>query len=81
MWISGQGAAVVILIAVVFALYRLFVDQAIPAATKIADRHLNQFDRLITAHEKSNEKISSGFQMIDKRLDSIDRASKTKEES
>ena len=46
-YLAGPGAAVVVLVLVLWGLYVIVVKHLIPLASRAIDRHLSQIDRLV----------------------------------
>ncbi len=67
-YLAGPGAAVVVLVLVLWALYSLVVKHLIPLGSKSIDRHLAQIDRLIETQRDESKGVLKALTAIDKRL-------------
>ena len=66
--IVGPGAAVVVLLVVLYGLYSLAVSHMLPLIKTLAERHLKQIDELIKAQQVEGKAVASALSAIDKRL-------------
>ena len=66
--VVGPGAAVVVLMAVLYGLYSLAVSHMLPLITIFGERHLAQIDALIKAQQVEGKAVASALSAIDKRL-------------
>jgi len=64
----GPGAAVVVLLVVLYGLYALAVQHLLPLVKSLADRHLAQIDALIKAQQEEGKAVAKALNTIDKRL-------------
>jgi len=67
-YLAGPGAAVVVLMAVLWGLYALVVKHFMPLAAKAVDRHLGQIDKLIETQRDESKGVLKALASIDKRL-------------
>jgi hypothetical protein len=64
----GPGAAVIVLMVVLYGLYSLAIKHLIPLASALAERHLAQIDALIQAQQEEGKAVAKALSTIDKRL-------------
>lgn len=67
-YLAGPGAAVIVLMAVLYGLYRLVVTHAVPLASTLGKRHLDQIDSLIANQRAESVAITKTLSSIDRRL-------------
>ena len=67
-YLAGPGAAVVVLLLVGGAAYRLAVQLLLPMMAKAIDRHMNQIDELIKVQKTESKAITNTLASIDRRL-------------
>ena len=67
-YLAGPGAAVVVLVLVLWALYSLVVKHAVPLAAALGKRHLDQIDSLIANQKAESTAITKTLASIDRRL-------------
>ena len=70
--LAGPAAAVVVLVLVLWGLYKLVVIHLIPLASKAIDRHLTQIDRLIETQRDESKGILKALNAIDRRLSRLE---------
>ena len=68
----GPGAAVLVLLVVLYGLYTLAVSHILPLIKTLADRHLKQIDELIKAQQEEGKAVAKALTAIDKRLGYIE---------
>jgi len=66
--LAGPGAAVIVLVGVLYALYSMAVKHAVPLAGTLAKRHLDQIDTLIATQKAESVAITKTLSSIDRRL-------------
>ena len=66
--LAGPGAAVIVLVGVLYALYTMAVKHAMPLAGTLAKRHLDQIDTLIATQKAESVAITKTLSSIDRRL-------------
>ena len=66
--LAGPGAAVVVLTAVLWGLYKLAVSHAVPLVAALGKRHLDQIDSLIANQRAESTAITKTLTSIDRRL-------------
>jgi hypothetical protein len=67
-YLAGPGAAVLVLLLVGGAAYRLAVQILLPMVGKAIDRHMNQIDELIKVQKTESKAITNTLASIDRRL-------------
>lgn len=67
-YLAGPGAAVVVLTAVLYGLYKLAVVHAVPLVAALGKRHLDQIDELIKVQRAEGNAIAKTLASIDRRL-------------
>jgi hypothetical protein len=67
-YLVGPGAAVLVLLFVLFGCGWIFVAQVIPLARTFAERHLGQIDLLIQNQQEEAKTIARALSSLDKRL-------------
>ena len=67
-YLAGPGAAVLVLLLVGGAAYRLAVQLLLPMVGKAIDRHMNQIDELIKVQKTESKAITNTLASIDRRL-------------
>jgi hypothetical protein len=67
-YLAGPGAAVIVLMAVLYGLYRLVIVHAVPLASALGKRHLDQIDSLIANQRAESVAITKTLSSIDRRL-------------
>jgi len=67
-YLASPGAAVLVLLLVGGAAYRLLVQILIPMMGKAVDRHMNQIDELIKVQKAESKAITATLSSIDRRL-------------
>ena len=70
--LAGPASAVVVLVLVLWGLYKLVVQHFIPLASKAIDRHLSQIDRLIETQRDESKGILKALTAIDRRLSRLE---------
>jgi len=65
---AGPGAAVLVLLAVLFGLYVVVVKHGIPLVAALGKRHLDQIDALINVQRAESTAITKTLASIDRRL-------------
>ena len=73
-YLAGPGAAVVVLMAVLWGLYTLVVKHLIPLGSRAIDRHLAQIDSLIATQRDESKGVLKALTAIDKRLARLEGA-------
>lgn len=67
-YLAGPGAAVVVLVLVLWGLYTLVVRHFMPLAAALGKRHLDQIDSLIANQKAESNAITKTLASIDRRL-------------
>lgn len=67
-YLAGPGAAVFVLLFVLFGAGWVLVKQVIPLISKFGERHLEQIDRLISNQQDEARTIARALSTIDMRL-------------
>lgn len=67
-YLAGPGAAVIVLMAVLYGLYRMSIGHLIPLASALGKRHLDQIDALIANQRAESVAITKTLSSIDRRL-------------
>lgn len=67
-YLAGPGAAVFVLLFILFGAGWILVRQVIPLMNKFGERHLEQIDRLITNQQEEAKTIARALSSLDKRL-------------
>jgi len=67
-YLAGPGAAVVVLVLVLWGLYSLAVKHLVPLAAAMGKRHLDQIDSLISNQKAESTAITKTLASIDRRL-------------
>lgn len=67
-YLSGPGAAVLVLLLVLVGLYFLVVKHFVPLAAALGKRHLDQIDALISNQKAESTAITKTLASIDRRL-------------
>jgi hypothetical protein len=71
-YLAGPGAAVLVLLLVGAACYRLVVEHLVPMARTIAGRHLEQIDQMLEQQRRDSEATVSALRGIDARLQRLE---------
>lgn len=66
--LAGPGAAVIVLVLVLWGLYSLAVAHLVPLAGAMGKRHLDQIDQLIATQKAESIAITKTLGSIDRRL-------------
>lgn len=66
--LAGPGAAVIVLVLVLWGLYTLAVAHLVPLAGTMGKRHLDQIDELIKNQKAESIAITKTLASIDRRL-------------
>jgi hypothetical protein len=66
--LAGPGAAVIVLVLVLWGLYSLAVKHLTPLAAALGKRHLDQIDELIKVQRAEGAAITKTLSSIDRRL-------------
>lgn len=66
--LAGPGAAVIVLVLVLYGLYTLAVSHIVPLVGAMAKRHLDQIDELIKNQKAESIAITKTLASIDRRL-------------
>jgi len=66
--LAGPASAVVVLVMVGAASYRLLTTALVPLASRAVDRHLGQIDELIKVQKTESKAITTTLSSIDRRL-------------
>jgi hypothetical protein len=66
--LAGPGAAVIVLVLVLWGLYSLAVKHLTPLAAALGKRHLDQIDQLIATQKAESIAITKTLGSIDRRL-------------
>lgn len=66
--LAGPGAAVIVLVLVLWGLYTLAVAHLVPLAGAMGKRHLDQIDQLISNQKAESVAITKTLASIDRRL-------------
>ena len=66
--LAGPASAVLVLLLVGGAAYRLVVQILLPMMGKAIDRHMNQIDELIKVQKAESKAITNTLASIDRRL-------------
>lgn len=67
-YLAGPGAAVIVLVLVLWGLYTLAVKHFIPLGAKLGDRHLAQIDSMIANQREEGKAFAKALASIDRRL-------------
>ena len=67
-YLAGPGAAVIVLVLVLWGLYSLSVKHFMPLAAALGKRHLDQIDALISNQKAESIAITKTLGSIDRRL-------------
>ena len=67
-YLTGPGAAVLVLLAVLVGLYIIVVKHLVPLASALGKRHLDQIDALISTQRAESSAITKTLTSIDRRL-------------
>lgn len=70
--LAGPGAAVVVLVLVLWGLYTLSVRHIVPLGATLGKRHLDQIDALISNQKAESIAITKTLASIDRRLARIE---------
>lgn len=66
--LAGPGAAVIVLVLVLYGLYTLVVRHFVPLTAALGKRHLDQIDALISNQKAESTAITKTLASIDRRL-------------
>ena len=66
--LAGPGAAVIVLVLVLWGLYTLAVSHIMPLVGAMGKRHLDQIDELIKVQRAEGNAITKTLASIDRRL-------------
>ena len=66
--LAGPGAAVFVLVGVLYGAYKITVQHALPLAGSMGKRHLDQIDTLIATQKAESIAITKTLSSIDRRL-------------
>jgi len=66
--LAGPGAAVIVLVGVLYGFYTLAVKHALPLIGAMGKRHLDQIDTLIATQKAESVAITKTLSSIDRRL-------------
>lgn len=66
--LAGPASAVVVLVLVGAAVYRIVATGLLPLASRAVDRHLSQIDELIRVQKAESKAITATLSSIDRRL-------------
>lgn len=72
-YLVGPGAAVVCLLIVGAALYRLVVVHFIPMASHAVDRHLKQIDAIIESQKVEAQQTAKALSSLEKTVRALER--------
>lgn len=67
-YLSGPGAAVLVLLLVLMGLYVIAVKHVVPLVSTLGKRHLDQIDALIQVQKTESTAITKTLASIDRRL-------------
>ena len=67
-YLAGPGAAVIVLMAVLYGLYRLVISHGMPLVASLGKRHLDQIDVMIATQREEGKAVAKALQAIDRRL-------------
>lgn len=70
-YLSGPASAVLVLLLVGYAVWRLIDQKLIPLAERFVSRHLTQIDKLIEAHDKDREVWAEGLRVLRTDIDEV----------
>ena len=70
-YLAGPGAAVLVLVGVVLAVYRLVVQYLMPAAKAVVDRHMSELEKANARHEEAVAKHMSHIGEMGQRYDRL----------
>lgn len=73
-YLAGPGAAVIVLVLVLWGLYTLAVKHFIPLGAKLGDRHLAQIDAMIANQREEGKAFAKALASIDRRLARLEGA-------
>lgn len=71
-YLAGPGAAVIVLVLVLWGLYTLVVRHFMPLAAALGKRHLDQIDSLIANQKAESNAITKTLASIDRRLEYLE---------
>jgi hypothetical protein len=72
-YLAGPGAAVIVLMVVLYGLYVLVIKHVMPLASRLGDRHLAQIDKMIETQRDEGKAVSKALIAIEKSLGAVDR--------
>lgn len=72
-YFAGPGAAVIVLLVVLGALYRLVVVYGMPFVQGVADRHLNQIDQMLKQHQEDSVRQGDALRALHADVTDIHR--------
>jgi hypothetical protein len=67
-YLAGPGAAVIVLMTVLYGLYRLSISHVVPLVASLGKRHLDQIDVMIATQREEGKAVAKALQTIDRRL-------------
>lgn len=67
-YLAGPGAAVIVLMAVLYGLYQLVVAHVVPLASALGKRHLDQIDSMLSTQRAEGAAVMKTLSSIDRRL-------------
>ena len=73
-YLAGPGAAVIVLMAVLYGLYRLAISHIVPLVASLGKRHLDQIDVMIATQREEGKAVAKALQTIDRRLARLEGA-------
>lgn len=72
-YLAGPGAAVIVLMVVLYGLYALVIKHVMPLASRLGDRHLAQIDKMIETQRDEGKAVSKALTAIERSLGAVDR--------
>ena len=71
--LAGPASAVVVLVLVLWGLYRLIVAYGIPLVSRLGERHLAQIDALVAQSAAQASAVTASLGAIERTLVGVDR--------
>lgn len=70
-YLIGPAGAVVVMAMMLYGVYKIVVERLLPLTERLAQRHLDQFDRLIDAHDKDRAVWAAGLAKLEADFDDL----------
>lgn len=70
-FLSGPASAVIVLLLVGWAAWKIINEKLIPLAEKFVARHLTQIDNIIAAHDRDREVWAEGLRVLRSDIDEV----------